>query len=239
MNEQAPQSVSEFSLRLEEVTARIAVAAVKSRRTEKEVRLIGASKTVTPERLRMAYEAGLSVFGENRIQEGKIKVPAMPSACEWHFIGGLQTNKAKDAVRLFSWIQSVDRADLVSELEQRAAQSGARLKVLIEVNIAGESSKHGASPAEARTLVELANAQPHLEVHGFMTVAPFFEDLEKVRPFFVRMREVRDTIASDTGLHLPELSMGMSHDFETAIEEGATMVRVGTALFGARAKPAV
>ncbi len=238
MNDAAPQSVSEFAFRLEEVRAAIDAALRRAGR-EGQVRLIGASKTVVPERLRMAYEAGLSVFGENRVQEGKTKIPLMPSGCEWHFIGGLQTNKAKEVVHLFEWVHSADRPDLILELEKRAALEGRRLKVLVEVNIAGESSKHGASPDQARPLVELANAQPHLEVHGFMTVAPFFEDLEKVRPFFARMRELRDAVERGTGLGLPELSMGMSHDFVTAVEEGATMVRVGTALFGARAKPAV
>lgn len=223
-----------LELRLAMVRQRIAEAAQRAGRDPESIRLLGASKKVEAERLREVIALGLTVFGENRVQEGKAKIPVLPSSCEWHFIGALQTNKVKDAVELFSWIHSVDRPELVEELDKRTRFRGKRMKVLIEVNMAGEASKSGASPEAASALAQMVNECPCLEVHGFMTVPPFCEQVERVRPFLRGLRELRDRCEAETGLVLPELSMGMSHDFEVAIEEGATMVRVGTALFGGR-----
>lgn len=220
--------------RIEQVRLRIGAAAARVGRRAEEVRLIGATKKVPPEVLREALKAGLSCFGENRVQEGKAKVMLLPPSCEWHFIGALQTNKVRDAVEFFSWIHSVDRAALVEELDKRTRARGRRVKVLIEVNVGGEASKSGAAPEEAATLARLANGCPLLEVVGLMTVAPYREEAEEVRVFFRHLRELRDACEEETGLRLPELSMGMSGDFEVAVEEGATMVRVGTAIFGAR-----
>lgn len=227
---------SAFSDRLSRVQERMAAAAARSGRAPGEILLIGASKKTLPETLREAVGGGLNVFGENRVQEAREKIPALPSSCQWHFIGGLQANKAKEAVQLFSWIHSVDRLELLQEIDKRAAQAGKIMKVLVEVNVAGEASKEGARPDEAEALVLAANACRSLEVHGLMTVAPFYEDLEEVRPHLRKLRELRDDLEKNTGLQLPQLSMGMSHDFETAIEEGATMVRLGTLLFGERKK---
>ncbi|MDX6766914.1 MAG: YggS family pyridoxal phosphate-dependent enzyme [Candidatus Methylacidiphilales bacterium] len=204
-------------------------------RTPGSVRLIPASKTVAPERLREFVDAGWRVFGENRIQEAKAKVPLLSSQVEWHFIGGLQGNKVKDAVALFACIHSVDSENLLREIEKRAAVPGKIQRVLIEVNVAGEASKHGCPPDLAPELVRLADALPHVEVAGLMTVAPFSEDLEVVRPFFRRLRELRDEIQQATGAVLPELSMGMTHDWRVAVQEGSTMIRIGTGLFGMRA----
>lgn len=220
--------------RLERVRQRIAQAAQRAGREGSAIRLIGASKRVAPEVLREAMEAGLECFGENRVQEGKVKVGLLPPRCEWHFIGALQTNKARDAVEYFSWIHSVDRLGLVEELDKRTRARGKRVKVLIEVNVGGEASKSGAAEGEVAELARRLNGCPMLEVMGLMTVAPFREEVEEVRPFFRRLREVRDRCEAETGLVLPELSMGMSWDFEVAVEEGATMVRVGTAIFGER-----
>lgn len=196
------------------------------------VQLIGASKNVPTKLLYLAHEAGLKCFGENRAQELKMKAPQMPRDCEWHFIGPLQTNKVKDVIPWVTLIHSVDRADLVEEIEKRAESRGKTQKVLVEVNIGGEASKHGVASEKALELVEKVNQCRHLEVHGLMTVAPFHVDLERVRPFFQQLRELRDSIEKQSGMLLPELSMGMSHDYKVAIEEGATMVRIGTALFG-------
>ena len=219
---------------LEAVRTRVERAVARSGRPAGSVRLVGASKTVPPEVLREAVGAGLDVFGENKVQELKAKAPLLPSGVEWHFIGGLQTNKVRDAVRWAEWIHAVDRVEVLEEIANRAGQAGKVQKILVEVNIGGEFSKHGCPPERAGALVAAANGKAEVAVHGLMAVAPFFEDLEKVRPYFARLRELRDRIEGETGCVLPELSMGMSHDFEVAIEEGATMVRVGTAIFGKR-----
>lgn len=203
-------------------------------RPEGSVRLIPASKTVAPEKLQEFVRAGLRVFGENRIQEAKAKIPLLPGSCEWHFIGGLQSNKVRDAVALFECIHSVDSAGLLEEIEKRAAGLGKNQKVLIEVNVAGESNKHGCRPEEAAGLVRLGNGLPHVTVCGLMTVAPFFEDLEQVRPFFRKLAVLRDGLEGELGARLPELSMGMTHDWKVAVEEGSTMIRIGTGLFGMR-----
>lgn len=220
--------------RLETINKQIKEATERCDRKVRDVKLIGATKKVEPKVLKWAFEEGLTCFGENRAQELKAKVSELPESCEWHFIGSLQTNKVKDVVPLARIIQSVDRFQLAHEIDKRAASIGKSQKVLVEVNIGEEESKQGIKPAEAEELILTINEFRHLEVIGLMTIAPFLEDVEKVRPFFVKLRELRDRIQQRTGIRLPELSMGMSHDFEVAIEEGATMIRVGTAIFGDR-----
>ncbi|MDR1191108.1 MAG: YggS family pyridoxal phosphate-dependent enzyme [Verrucomicrobiales bacterium] len=224
----------ELEENLARVRAVITDAAARAERDPLTVRLVPASKHVPPETLRLAYGAGLRVFGENRVQEARAKQPLLPADIEWHFIGGLQKNKARDATRLFALIHSVDSVELAQELDRRAREAGKVQRVLIEVNVGGEASKHGASPPAVPALADAIFACDNLELRGLMTVAPFCEEVSKVRPFFRRLRELRDDLERDAGAKFPELSMGMSHDFAAAVEEGATIVRVGTALFGAR-----
>jgi len=223
-----------LATRLEFIQQRIRDAAVRGGRSASHVQLLPASKTVTVEVLRELLGLGVQILGENRVQEAKAKVTMLPSSCRWHFIGGLQSNKVKEAVRLFQVIHSIDSRNLVDETDRRAAEAGKTQQILIEVNAAGEGSKHGVLPGEAQALVEYANEKRSLEVIGLMAVVPFCDEVEAVRPYFREVRELRDSIQSTTGILLPELSMGMSHDFEVAIEEGATLVRIGTALFGGR-----
>ncbi len=210
-------------------------AAEKSGRDPGAVRLLAVSKKVPVERLRILWGLGHRLFGENRVQEARVKIPEMPAGGEWHFIGGLQTNKAKEAVEWFDVIESVDRLELAGELQKRAEAAGKNLKVLIEVNVGGEAAKHGAKPEEAETLFRAVNAMSRLEVRGLMAIPPFREEPEEARPFFRKLREIREQLEQSAGAALPELSMGMSHDFPVAIAEGATLVRIGTALFGPRA----
>jgi pyridoxal phosphate enzyme (YggS family) len=191
------------------------------------VKLIGASKTMAPEKIRQAYDSGLRCFGENRIQEAVAKIPVLPSDIEWHFIGHLQRNKVQEAVRFFSWIQSVDSQRLLNAIEKEAAKQQKRMLLLLEVNVANEQTKHGLLPEALKEL--LHTKLEWTEIRGLMAIPPFYEDPELVRPHFQTLRELA---ASDPGLK--ELSMGMSHDYKVAIEEGATMVRIGTALFGKR-----
>ena len=209
-------------------------AAEKKGRNPDSVRLLAVSKKVPAERLRILWGLGHRFFGENRVQEARVKIPEMPSGGEWHFIGGLQTNKAKEAVEWFDVVESVDRLELAAELQKRAEAGGKRLKVLLEINVGGEAAKHGAKPEEAAFLFQAVNAMSRLEIRGLMAIPPFREKPEEARPFFQKLRETRDHLEQSSGAALPELSMGMSHDFPVAIAEGATLVRIGTALFGSR-----
>jgi pyridoxal phosphate enzyme (YggS family) len=220
------------------VLDRIARAAARSGRSPGSVRLVAVSKTHPAERVAEAYEAGLRVFGENYVQEAEEKVRAFPGA-EWHLIGKLQANKARKAVSLFGWIQTVDSPRLLSEISRRCVEAGKTLPVLIEVNLAGEGSKAGIPPEELPALLSDAAGLPGVRVRGLMAIPPMTEDPEESRPYFARLRELSERHASLGGPEgLTELSMGMSTDFEAAIEEGATMVRVGTAIFGSRARRA-
>jgi pyridoxal phosphate enzyme (YggS family) len=158
----------------------------------------------------------------------------MPMGGEWHFIGGLQTNKAKDAVECFDVIESVDRLDLAQELQKRLETAGKKIRIMLEVNVGGEAAKHGCAPELLEDLLQKVMPLSRLEVIGLMAIPPFREDPEMARPFFSKLREIRDQLQESQGVHLPELSMGMSHDFAVAIAEGSTLVRIGTALFGAR-----
>lgn len=229
-------AASALSDRLAEVRARIARAAGRSGRRPEEVTLIGVVKTVPAERVREAVELGLVDLGENRVQEAEEKIAATGrKGLRWHLIGHLQRNKAGRAVELFDRVHSVDSAGLAGALARRAAAAGRRLPVLVEVNVSGEASKFGVAPDGAPRLLEAVRALPALALDGLMTVGPPVQDPEAARAVFARLRTVRDDAERRLGMPLPHLSMGMSGDFETAVEEGSTLVRVGTALFGPRA----
>jgi hypothetical protein len=220
------------------VYKRISHAAMRAGREPDAVKLIAVTKTVEAERVREAYEAGLRLFGENRVQEAQEKIASerlkeCRGKVEWHLIGHLQRNKAKYAVRLFDLIHSVDSPALAAELDRHAGQEGKIQKVLVEVKLSPEESKHGVSRKGLMELLETIKGMKHLDLRGLMTIPPFSEDPEEARPYFRELRELRDA-AERSGIPLPELSMGMSGDYEVAIEEGATMVRVGSAIFGER-----
>ena len=227
---------------VDEIRGRIADAARRSGRSAEEITLMAVSKTFPPERIREAYQVGLRVFGENRVQEfsGKAGAVADLEDAEWHMIGHLQTNKAARAVELFAAIDSVDSLRLAERLNGSAEQTGKKLGVLIEINVGGEAAKSGLSPEspELEELLRAAAKFDHLEFRGLMTVPPFTDDPQKVRPYFRKLRELCDRILArklpNVGMKI--LSMGMSHDFEVAIEEGSTCVRIGTAIFGERIK---
>jgi pyridoxal phosphate enzyme (YggS family) len=221
------------------VRERIAAAARRAGRQPEDIALMAVSKTFPAERIREAYDSGLRLFGENRVQEfaGKTDVLRDLRSAEWHLIGHLQTNKAAKAVELFAAVDSVDSLRLAEKLNASAQQLKKKLKVLIEINVGGEAAKRGVAP-ESRELEELLSAAPeleHLEFRGLMTIPPFTDDPQEARPYFRKLRDLRNQIARRlSGFNMRELSMGMSHDFEVAIEEGSTCVRVGTAIFGER-----
>ena len=218
------------------VRQRIEAACARAGRDPGSVALVAVTKSQPPEAVCAAAALGLSLFGENKVQEAKAKIPLCPGRLHWHMVGHLQTNKCRDAVELFEMVQSVDSLRIAEELNKRAEQAGKRLPVLLEVNAVGEASKFGCRPDQLLADLARINALPRLEIHGLMTVPPWSPDPEKVRPVFRQMRELKERCEQLLGAPLPHLSMGMTGDFEAAIEEGATMVRVGTALFGARAK---
>ncbi len=220
-----------FSERLEKVERRIVAACEKAGRPRDSVRLLAVSKTKPPEAVREAAECGLRLFGENRVQEAQSKIPMCPNGLEWHLIGHLQSNKAKVAVRYFQMIHSVDSLKLLQALESHA---GTTLPVLLQVNVSGEAAKFGLKPDAVSEVIDAANQMQKIEVHGLMTIPPFSPDPEKTRIHFSTLRELRDRLQEETGTPLPELSMGMSHDLEVAIQEGSTWVRIGTDLFGTR-----
>jgi len=220
---------------LKRVQERIAEAALRSGRRPEEVRLVGATKGVPPERILEAVEAGLDTIGENYVQEAQRKYEIIGGRVKWHMIGRLQTNKAKHAVRLFEVIHSLSSLKLALELQKRAEREGRRIRVLVQVNLSGEETKAGVSPEGLPELIRTVLGMSNLEVSGLMTMPPYSEDPENSRPFFRRLRELRDRL-SEEGIILPELSMGMSNDYEVAVEEGATMVRIGTAIFGPRSR---
>jgi pyridoxal phosphate enzyme (YggS family) len=225
---------------LEVVEKRIAAACVRAGRDRNSVRLLAVSKGQPPELVTEAFKLGLRLFGENKVQEAKSKIPLCPGQVRWQMIGHLQSNKCRDALPLFEAIQSVDSLSLAEELNKRAEQASKTMPILLEVNAVGEASKFGYRPAQLLAELGQINAYPRLEIHGLMTVPPWAEQAEKVRPVFRQLRELKSKCEQILGAALPELSMGMSGDFEVAIEEGATIVRIGTALFGkrGRAKPA-
>jgi pyridoxal phosphate enzyme (YggS family) len=219
------------------VLGRIAAACARAGRRPEDVKLVAVSKAVSPELIRQAYEAGLRDFGENRVQEAEAKRPALADLdATWHLVGHLQTNKAKPARELFQYIHSLDSLRLAERLDRVASPGGQRLPVLLEVNLGEELTKSGAREAELLQLALGVSQLPTLELRGLMAMPPLFEDPDKTRPFFRRLRELAEMIESHRlpGVSMRELSMGMSHDFEVAVEEGATMIRIGTAIFGPR-----
>jgi pyridoxal phosphate enzyme (YggS family) len=221
---------------LEKVQQRIRAACGRAGRDPDSVTLLAVTKTQPPEIVKAAAELGLLLFGENKVQEAKAKIPLCPGKLRWHFIGHLQSNKCRDAVELFKMIQSVDSLSLAQEINKRAEQAARTMPVLIEVNVAGEASKFGYQPEQLLAELKELNALPRIEIHGLMTVPPWSPEAEKARPHFRRLHGIKAQCEQILGAPLPHLSMGMSGDFEIAIEEGATMVRIGTALFGLRAK---
>jgi len=219
---------------LENLRQRISAACERSGRAPESVTLQAVSKGQTPEAIRAAADLGLNLFGENRVQEAKLKIGQCPGNLRWHMIGHLQSNKCRDAVHFFAMIQSVDSLALALEINKWAEKSARTMPVLIEVNVAGESSKFGYAPDRVLGELKQLNALSKIEVHGLMTVAPYAPDPEKVRPVFRRLRELKGQCEDILGAPLAHLSMGMSGDFEVAVEEGATMIRVGSAILGPR-----
>ena len=223
--------------RLEKVKERIKKAAELCHRDPETVRLVAVSKTVPVSKVQEAIEAGVTVLGENYVQEARDKINSLKSfPVEWHFIGHLQSNKAKYAVRLFDLIHSVDSLKLAQELNKQAHKNGKVQQILIQVNISQEDTKSGISVDEAVNLISEISHLENLSIQGLMTMPPYFNQPEKVQPFFAALRDLRDQVECKTipNVSMDQLSMGMTGDFEVAIEEGATMVRVGTAIFGER-----
>lgn len=216
------------------IQQRIVSACARAGRDPDSVTLLAVTKAQPPEVVNEAARLGLTLLGENKMQEAKAKIPLCSGRLRWHFIGHLQTNKCRDAVEWFEMIQSVDSLHLAEEINKRAEQAGKRMPILLEVNLAGEASKFGYRPEQLLAELPRLNALPRVEVHGLMTVPPWTPEAETIRPVFRRLRELKDQCEQILGAPLPHLSMGMSGDFEVAIEEGATMVRIGTALFGPR-----
>ena len=226
--------MSSISKNLETIFYQIEQSAHRAQRETSQIRLLAASKGRTPDEMQEVIEAGVTLFGENRVQEARQKIPLCSSRAKWHFIGHLQTNKVRDAVALFSLIQSIDSFHLAKALSEEADKQGRDLDILVEVNVSGEKSKFGVDPNNLFPLLEVLNTLPRLRLCGLMTLAPWVEEAQKARPYFAALRECRDRAEAKLGLKLPELSMGMSHDFVSAIEEGSTIVRIGTAIFGKR-----
>lgn len=226
--------MSTLAERLDQIRTRMASAAARAGRVADAVELVAVSKTQPPEALREAFAAGQVLFGENRVQEILAKQPLLPSALRWHLIGPLQSNKVRKVLPRVEMIESVHSLDIARDINRIAADLGLYPRVLLEVNVAEESSKHGFSAEVLKAQLEELYALDRLYIQGLMCIPPPAADPEKSRPYFAGLRALRDELEKLGGAPLPELSMGMSHDFEVAIEEGATLVRVGSALFGAR-----
>jgi pyridoxal phosphate enzyme (YggS family) len=226
--------IESFETRLAGIESRIAAACERAGRDPAEVLLVGVSKTHPPETIDEALSAGLRTFGESRVQEAAAKIPLCAGNSEWHLIGHLQRNKVRPALELFDMLHGVDSIRLIEALASAVAESGHCPDLLLEVNVAGESSKFGFAPEEVPEALRIASELGGLAVRGLMAIPPFVEEPEAARPYFRKLAQVREQCQDMTGLWLPQLSMGMSNDFEVAVEEGATIVRVGTALFGPR-----
>jgi pyridoxal phosphate enzyme (YggS family) len=230
--------VTEIARNLTMIRRRVEAAARRAGREPESVTLIGVSKTVPVERIREVAEAGLVDLGENRVQEAREKIPLLPETIRWHLVGHLQGNKARPAVELFRVVHSVDSVGILRRLERAGGDSGRSIDALVQVELGGEKTKFGAGEEELDGILEAAGSCRSVRVKGLMILPPYEEDPEKMRPYFRRLRALRDAAGGrHPELALGELSMGMSEDFEVAIEEGATMVRVGRALFGERPKP--
>ncbi len=224
----------DFAENLRAVRMDIAESEQRSGRAAGSVELVAVSKTHPPEAIRLAVEAGQLLFGENRIQEAKAKIPELPAKLRWHLIGHLQRNKIRQGLPLFEMIHSVDSLELVVEIQRIAGELGLFPRVLLQVNVAGESSKFGFAPERLLSEVERISHAERVQVEGLMTIPPLAPNPENSRRYFVQMRQLRDRLEKEFRFPLPHLSMGMSGDYRVAIEEGATLVRVGTAIFGER-----
>ena len=227
----------EIEHNLARIRERLAAAAARAGRKPEDVELIAVSKTFPAESVRAAAEAGQGVFGESRVQEAAAKIPELPGALRWHFIGHLQKNKVRRALPLFELFHGVDSAESAQAMDRVAAEEGQFPRVLLEVNVAGEAAKFGFPPDALERALDGLLALPRLQIEGFMAIAPYDDEPEASRPHFRALRELRDRLAERAGLPFGTLSMGMSGDFEIAVEEGATLVRVGSALFGRRPRP--
>ncbi len=228
-------SSSDMQSRIDAILLRMASACARAGRAVEDVRLIAVSKTYPPDSVNEAAACGLSVFGESRVYEAEAKISRCPGHVEWEFIGHLQRNKVRQAVTLFRKIHAVDSLALLNKINSSAELLGSTVSVCLEINVSGEASKYGLAPEGVPDVLEAATNLLHVDVIGVMTIPPFSPDAEQARPYFRKLRELRDSWSAQSGFALSELSMGMSGDFEVAIEEGATCIRVGTAIFGSRA----
>jgi PLP dependent protein len=226
--------MEDIATNLARVQEQIAQAAQKSGRLPNDIELVAVSKTHAAEKVQAAFEAGQTLFGESRVQEARAKIPLLPSRLRWHFIGHLQKNKIRHALPLFELFHGVDSLALAQDMQRIADEEGMQPRVLLEVNVAGEASKHGFAPEVLRRELEALLSLGRLTIEGLMTIPPLAPEAEASRRFFVALRELREQLEPEFSLKLPQLSMGMSGDYAIAIEEGATMVRVGTAIFGRR-----
>jgi len=215
------------------VAEKVSWAAARAGRRLEDIRLVAITKTVDLERIKEAVESGVRVFGENYVQEAREKVAAIGHGIEWHMTGHLQKNKVRDVVNLFDMVQTIDSLELAQEVDKRAGAVGKVMQALVEVNIGGEESKSGIDKDKLIPFLNSARGMKNISIKGLMAIPPYLDDPEKVRPYFKALKRLLDS-ANGEGFPLSELSMGMSHDFEVAIEEGATMVRIGTAIFGER-----
>jgi len=222
---------------LELVKSRIGQAAAKSKRSPDDIELVAVAKTHSAEAVREAIDAGHSLFGESKVQEARAKIPLLPSNLRWHFIGHLQKNKVRHALPFFELIHSVDSLELAQAIDRIAQDDGLHPRVLLEVNVAAEASKFGFQPDKLRQEMESLLALPRLSIEGLMCIPPLGQDAEASRKYFITLRELRNTFECEFDLKLTRLSMGMTNDYTIAVEEGATLVRVGTAIFGERSKP--
>lgn len=219
------------------VRGQMDAAAARAGRDPATIRLVAVSKTHPAEAVVAASEAGQRVFGESRVQESRDKIPACPAGLDWHFIGHLQKNKVRQALPLFGFFHSIDSAPLAAAIDRIAGEMSKPVEGLLEVNVSGEETKHGFSPEQLRAEFPALAKLPNLRIRGLMTMAPYSDNPEDARPVFRKLRELRDELQTKHNHPLPELSMGMSGDFEPAIEEGATLVRIGSSIFGARPYP--
>ena len=226
--------MSQISDNLINIHSRIQDAAHRVGRQVSDVRLVAVSKTYPPAVIQEAWNAGQHVFGENRVQDALPKIAELPAEAEWHFIGHLQSNKIRKALPAFTLIHGVDNLELAQQINRIAGEMGLTANILLEINVSGEASKFGFSPTDLRQNLEDLLCLPNIRINGLMTMAPYSEDPETARPVFSKLRILRDELAAKTGQALRELSMGMSGDFEVGIEEGATIVRIGSSIFGHR-----
>ena len=229
--------MSEVHENLERVVAAIGQAAGRTWRRPDSIQLVAISKTHDAEKVRAAVEAGQTLFGESRVQEARAKIPELPSNLRWHFVGHLQKNKIRQALPLFELFHGIDDVDLARDMNRIAEEDGMHPRILLEVNVAGEGSKFGFKPETLRAQMEQLLSLSRLSIEGLMTIPPLAEEAEASRKFFVQLRELRDALEKEFRVKLPELSMGMTSDYVVAVEEGATLVRVGTAIFGERSRP--